>query len=154
MIKEFLNRIFKKSKKKDENSITKVSFKQGFKKAGIPIVTLYQGKKKFNFLLDTGSMCNIIDSSILPNIQHKKTEHTCNISGLDGNGSRDDMVEITMNFNGTDYTYFYFAHDLKNAVNIAKEEYGITLHGSLGSEFFNEFKYVLDFDKLIAYSKQ
>ena len=33
-----------------------------------------------------------------------------------------------------------------------KLEYGINLHGILGSTFFQKYRYVLNFDELVAYS--
>jgi hypothetical protein len=42
---------------------------------------------------------------------------------------------------------------MKEAFGHMKQDTGVTLHGIIGSKFFNKFKYVLDFDELIAYSK-
>ena len=43
--------------------------------------------------------------------------------------------------------------DLDKPFNNIKKESGVTIHGILGNNFFKKYKYVLDFDKLIAYSK-
>ena len=44
--------------------------------------------------------------------------------------------------------------DMTAAFGSIKKETGVTIHGILGAKFFNEFKYVLDFKELIAYSKE
>lgn len=147
MIKEFFNKIFNKSK-------DIMSFKQGFDLTSIPVVTFYQGDNKFNFLLDTGSNNSIIDSNILHKIKHKETAFQSSLSGLEGSDNIDNICEITLSFNNKDYTYLYLMHDMKSIFDKIKQNTGVTLHGILGSKFFNKFKYVLDFDELIAYSKQ
>ena len=43
---------------------------------------------------------------------------------------------------------------MSDAFGHIKKDTGVTVHGIIGSLFFNEFKYVLDFDELIAYSKK
>ena len=34
-----------------------------------------------------------------------------------------------------------------------KNETGVTLHGLIGNSFMQKYKYVLDFDEMVAYSK-
>ena len=37
-------------------------------------------------------------------------------------------------------------------VSTMKKEYGVTIHGLLGTGFFQKYKYVLDFNEMVAYS--
>lgn len=146
MIKNFINKVFGKQ--------DKMSFKAGFDLTELPIVTFYQGEKKFNFLLDTGSNNCIIDKNILKKIKYERMEQTTSLMGLEGQQNEVGICEITLSFNGKDYSYSYLIKDMKSPFNQIKKETGVNLHGILGSNFFNTFKYVLDFDELIAYSKQ
>ena len=59
-----------------------------------------------------------------------------------------------MSYKDKDYEYPYVMQDMKAAFGSIKKETGVTIHGILGAKFFNEFKYVLDFKELIAYSKE
>lgn len=147
MLKEFFKKLFNK---KQSDSI---SFKQGFDLTELPVVTLYQGEKKFNFLLDTGSNSSIIDSNCLEQIEHTPIESEVTLFGLEGNIKDVDACQITLSYKDKDYAYYYLVSDMKKPFSQIKQETGVNLHGLLGAKFFNTFKYVLDFDELIAYSK-
>ena len=49
-----------------------MEFKTSMDLSGLPIITFYQGKKKYNFLLDTGS--NISYVNIKSDVEVEKTE--------------------------------------------------------------------------------
>lgn len=151
MIKKLFNKIFNNNSNKDNNVI---SFKQGMDLTDLPVITLYQGSKRFNLLLDTGSSDNIIDSNILEGIKHKPIDTKSNLFGLEGIKVTVPMCEITLSYMDNDYEYEYLIKDMKEAFTQLKKSTGVSLHGIIGSKFFNTYKYVLDFDKLIAYSKK
>ena len=129
-------------------------FQNSMDLAELPVVTFHQGDKKINFLLDTGSNNCVIDSNYLSNIQHTMLGSHTHISGLEGNPQKAGICTIKMSYKGKDYEYPYVVQDMSVAFSSIKKETGVTIHGMLGSKFFNEFKYVLDFDELIAYSKE
>lgn len=146
MFKQLINKIFHKPEE--------ISFKAGLDLTSIPVVTLYQGDKKFNFLLDTGSNSCIINKSDLPKIEHKVMEGEAeSIVGMEGTPVMANRCMITLYFGNRGYEYSYLINDMSQAFNNIKQTTGVTLHGIIGSSFFNKFKYVLDFDKLVAYSK-
>lgn len=147
MLKKIINKILGKP-----NDI--MSFKAGYDLTQLPIVTFHQGEKRLNFLLDTGSNSCVIDSNVLKHIQHTMVANDPEpLMGLDGNKMAVNKCEITLYFNDRGYTYEYLIHDMSKPFGEMKKDSGVTLHGILGSKFFNRFKYVLDFDELIAYSK-
>ena len=131
-----------------------MSFQSSMDLAELPVVTFRQGDKKINFLLDTGSNNCIIDSNILKNINHKMLDVETNILGLEGNAQKTGVCTIKMTYKDKEYEYPYVIQDMSAAFDSIKKETGVTVNGMLGSKFFNEFKYVLDFDELIAYSKE
>lgn len=131
-----------------------MSFQNSMDLAELPVVTFRQGEKKINFLLDTGSNNCIIDSNILKNIDHKMLDVETNILGLEGNAQKTGVCTIKMTYKDKEYEYPYVIQDMSAAFDSIKKETGVTVNGMLGSKFFNEFKYVLDFDELIAYSKE
>lgn len=149
---KILNKIINKVLGRNNDNI--MSFKAGFDLTELPVVTFYNGENKLNFLLDTGSNNCIIDSNIIDNIEHTKSDSTSTVFGLEGNKQNANICTITLTYNDNDYTYDYLVVDMKEAFNQMKTDTGVTLHGLLGSNFFNKFKYVLDFNELIAYSKQ
>lgn len=146
MIKKIFKKIFK--------SPEYISFKQGLDLTELPVITLAQGNKKFNFLLDTGSNDSIIDKNILEQIEHEPLEEKSNLFGLEGKKREVGMCNITLWYKDTSYAFAYVIHDMKEPFDNIKKETGVTLHGLIGSKFFNEYKYVLDFAELVAYSKR
>ena len=146
MLKKFLNKLFGKP--------DVMSFKAGFDLTDMPIITLYQGDKKFNFLLDTGSTDSIIDSNILKEIDYKVKNAVSNLFGMEGQTKQVKSCEITLYFGNKGYTYNYLINDMSQAFGQIKDSTGVNLHGIIGSKFFNKFRYVLDFAELIAYSKK
>ena len=131
-----------------------MSFQNSMDRAELPVVTFRQGDKKINFLLDTGSNNCVIDSNILKSIDHKMLDVETNILGLEGNAQKTGVCTIKMSYKDKEYEYPYVIQDMSAAFDSIKKETGVTVNGMLGSKFFNEFKYVLDFDELIAYSKE
>ena len=131
-----------------------MSFQNSIDLAELPVVTFRQGDKKINFLLDTGSNNCVIDSNILKSIDHKMLDVETNILGLEGNAQKTGVCTIKMSYKDKEYEYPYVIQDMSAAFDSIKKETGVTVNGMLGSKFFNEFKYVLDFDELIAYSKE
>lgn len=131
-----------------------MSFQNSMDLAELPVVTFHQGDKKINFLLDTGSNNCIIDSTFLKHIKHTMLGDKTKISGLEGNPQEAGVCSITMSYKNHSYEYPYVVQDMSAAFGSIKKETGVTIHGILGSKFFNEYKYVLDFKELIAYSKE
>lgn len=147
-VKQAILRLFKK--KKD----TSISFGQGFALTQLPIISLYQGDKVLNFLLDTGSNDSIIDSNVLKDIEHTMSDEKSSLYGLEGNAQEVGKCSITLSYQGLDYPYEYIVCDMTGPFSKIKAESGVILHGLIGSKFFNTYKYVLDFESLIAYSKK
>lgn len=147
-IKKLLN-IFKRKDNKDV-----ISFGPGFALTELPIISLYQGENHFNFLLDTGSNDSIIDSNILDKLEYDMSDKQNSLFGMEGNKEIVSICNITLSYNGVDFPYEYNIRDMSAAFGSIKIESGVTLHGIIGSKFFNKYKYVLDFESLIAYAKR
>jgi hypothetical protein len=134
-------------------NVEPMSFMESMNLTELPVVTFYQEDKKFNFLLDTGSSDCIIDSNILDQIEHEESDLQSNLFGLEGKRRLVKACRICLSYKGGQYEYDYLISDMKDAFTNIKQTTGVTLHGILGSKFFNTYKYILDFDKMIAYSK-
>jgi hypothetical protein len=131
-----------------------MSFQNSMDLAELPVVTFRQGDKKINFLLDTGSNNCIIDSTSLKSLKHQPLDITNKVSGIEGIESEGKVCILKLNYKDKEYNFPYIVKDMKPIFDSIKKETGVTVNGMLGSKFFNEFKYVLDFDELIAYSKE
>ena len=141
--------LYKRSKK---NS-TVLSFKDSLDLTDLPVVTFYSGHKKLNMLLDTGSSECIINKEYLDSICYTKTDKNKEIFGMEGNIVTNPVVSTTISYSGLKFDVELIAMDMNQAFGAIKKESGVTIHGILGSNFFTRYKYVLDFDKLMFYTK-
>lgn len=131
-----------------------MSFRESLDLVELPVVTFRQGSRKINLLLDTGSNNCIIDKTFLECLEHIMLEQTTNLMGMEGNNNITKVCSLKLSYKDKEYEYPYIVQDMSAAFGAIKNETGVTIHGILGSKFFNEFKYVLDFEELIAYSKE
>lgn len=132
-----------------------MSFKEAMDLVELPVVTFFNGDKKLNFLLDTGSNISQINRSILPLLDYKKVEEkNMDVIGIEGNKISTEFCELTITYKGQEFVGEFCINDLNDAFAIIKEESGVQIHGILGSLFLQKYKYVFDFASLTAYSKK
>lgn len=130
---------------------SKISFKEAMDLVELPVVTFYNGDKKLNFLLDTGSNVSYINSSIIPLLDHEKTDKEMNTIGIEGNKVSNQFCKMSVTYKNQVFEEEFSTADLDEAFSVVKQESGVQIHGILGSKFFERYKYVLDFKELIAY---
>lgn len=138
----------------DENKKESISFKEGLDLTDLPIITLYNNECKFNFLLDTGANKSIIDSNVLHKLRYTEVEGGSIIFGMEGKPVNAKYINMPLTYRNKIYEDTFQVVDMKVAFNRLKAESGVQLSGIIGSNFFQKYKYILDFDKLIAYSKK
>ena len=132
----------------------KMSFREAMDLAEMPVVTFYQGDKKFNFLLDTGSNYSHISKEAAKEIQGETMEAQAKVSGI-GEGTTSGVCRTTLSYKGADYDIDLSITDhLTDAFAAIKTETGVQVHGLIGNQFFQKHKYVLDFEELVAYTKK
>ena len=130
----------------------KMSFRESMNLTELPVVTFYNGTNKLNFLLDTGSNMCVINSRNIKSLSYTKLNEGGTIHGMEGNIVGVEYISMDFTYNDKLYTSTFQVVDMQDAFDIVKQESGVTIHGILGSKFFEEYKYVLDFKELIAYS--
>lgn len=132
----------------------KMSFREAMDLAEMPVVTFYQGEKKFNFLLDTGSNYSHISKEAAKEIQGEIMKAQAKVSGI-GEGTTSGVCRTTLSYKGADYDIDLSITDhLTDAFAAIKTETGVQVHGLIGNQFFQKHKYVLDFEELVAYTKK
>lgn len=132
----------------------KISIRESFNLTGNPIITLENNGKIFNFILDTGSTISVIDNSVLNELDYTKGTKCINNVGIEG--KQDTLQSITLKLKGrkTIYEDEFFIRDISEALKYLKDNTGVTVHGLIGTPFLNKYKYVLDFEELVIYSKK
>lgn len=132
---------------------TKISFRESMDLTELPVVTFYNGDKKLNFLLDTGSNISHINSSSLSFLEHEKIDMQAETMGFEGNKVSNEFCRMTVFYKNQKFEDEFSITDLDDAFNVIKQENGVQIHGILGSKFFEKYRYVLDFSELIAYTR-
>lgn len=133
---------------KNSHDYDKISFEESFNKAGLPIITLYNDCYPLNFLVDTGSDDNFIDTNILQYVHYIETDDQHEVICASGSTvSRGIIVRIN---DGEDTVEEKFYTIDISSVNTYKD---IKINGILGSRFCADAKFIIDFSDMTIYSK-
>jgi hypothetical protein len=103
-------------------------------------------------VLDTGSNVCIINKSVIANLKHEIGEKHIGVIGLNGESEAGDTVILPLTYKDWEFDFECWATDISEMASSMKKEYGVTIHGLLGTGFFQKYKYVLDFNEMVAYS--
>lgn len=130
---------------------SEISFREAMDLVELPVITFYNGDKKINFLLDTGSNISYLNESIVSSLVTELTGEESNIIGIEGNKVNCKICKMIIRRKNQEFEEEFSIADLDKAFSIVKKESGVQIHGILGSRFFEKYKYVLDFKDYIAY---
>lgn len=142
---------------KNRNKCEKMSFRESLDLAELPIITFRNNNIKLNFLLDTGATLSVIDSNLLESnkdIKFIERDVKGTIYGMEGNTQEVGYVNMGISYKNNTYNEDFQTLDMSEPFNKLKEETGVTVVGILSSSFFTKYKYVLDYNEMIAYSKR
>jgi predicted aspartyl protease len=134
---------------KKKNS--EISFREAMDLVELPVITFYNGDRKINFLLDTGSNISYLNKSVVSSLVVESTGEESNIIGIEGNKVNCKICKMIIRRKNQEFEEEFSIADLDKAFRIVREESGVQIHGILGSRFFEKYKYVLDFKDYIAY---
>lgn len=112
-----------------------IPFDAAYDSAGLPIITLTNDGKEFNFLVDTGANLCVLNDSALPNLKHKKLEGEGTMFGMEGNLQKVEYVEVLLSHGKDDFTVEFQVCNIDAAFGRVEAEHGITIHGVLGTQF-------------------
>lgn len=133
---------------------SKISIKESLELAQLPIITLYEGNNKLNFLLDSGSSHSHICKNIVDKLSGNKHSTDYNFVTASGESSNSEIIKCTLRYKKEFFMVDLFVNEgLIDAFKSVKKECGVQLHGILGTDFLKDHKYILDFAELVAYHK-
>ena len=121
----------------------------GICKTKLPIILVEIEDKYLCFILDTGSTCSLIDSSVVEYFKDivEPVGDYC-ISGIEGTKHKVDIVALPFNFEGQVYKPRFCVRPLLDAFKSIEDESGIQVHGLLGTDFLLENQWIVDFRTL------
>lgn len=139
----------------NRNNYDKVSFKEALDLCDLPVITFINNGIKLNFILDTGANKSVIsyDAFKLP-IKYDRSYKSGIVFGMDCNVKEVSYISMDISYKNKVFNDTFQVLDMSEAFDRIKKNDGVTLHGVLSHNFFQKYKYVLDFDELIAYSKK
>lgn len=135
---------------------TRISFEQSLKKSELIIIPLYNNGKKLNFVVDSGSTCNIINASVVDELnilQEDIDASKIESISIAGDASANNVVSMMLEAKAENFFETFFVMDMDAAFRWSSSEYGEQVHGILGCDFLTRYGKVIDFDKYIIYTK-
>lgn len=129
----------------------KMSFRETLDLVDLPIVTFKNNNNKINFLLDTGASNSVINKSAIDKLVYNQVDRVENIYGADGNKSLEGFISMSILYKGKTFEEEFQTADLDKAFDNLKKDSGVNLSGILGNSFFQKYKYIIDFDEMVAY---
>lgn len=121
----------------------------GLHKAKLPIIFIEIKEQYLCFILDTGSTCSLIDSTVVEYFKDiVEPVGDYYISGIEGTKHKVDMITLPFNFEGQVYKPKFCVKPLLDTFKGIEDESGIQVHGLLGTDFLLENKWIIDFNEL------
>lgn len=135
-----------------KTSYDSMSFRETMDLCELPIVTFMNNGKKLNFLLDTGASKSVIHSGALDGLTYRSLNKSGDLYGIDGKRQDASFISMSIRYRSKDYSEEFQSVDMSIPFSNLKSDFGVNLHGILSSTFFQKYRYVLNFDELVAYS--
>lgn len=130
-----------------------MSFMESLNMTGLPIITFESAGGKLNFLLDSGSNVCLISRKALENSLYTEKDEKISVHGVGNNESIGRCVRFNVKYRKRTYGIKCSVLEDDSMFKSLKDTYGIKLDGILGTNFFYTYKYVLDFEDMVAYAK-
>lgn len=135
-----------------------IKIDDALKKSGYAILTFTINRKKYNFLLDTGSAVNMIDSSALKRIVDSgyellPPEESYFISGIGGESEKTESYSLGIRYGRTAYRDSFVVKNLSAIFGTIYDQTGYSIDGLLGMPFFNKNKWIFDFEQNVVWIK-
>lgn len=135
---------------------TNLTFKDSIHNTGLPIISLkLQIPDKtfitYNFIVDTGSTVNVINTSYVKDLYSEDIKLNTELYGIGGNSGEAKKYRLYFINDNNLYSGEFVSKDLSSSLNYIEEITGYTIHGLIGTNFLEEFKYKIDFSKYQLY---
>jgi len=134
----------------------KIKFKRGYEKTEHPIIPIILKEHIYYVLLDTGANNNIIDYTLLKAIYKEDNLEVESTEPINcGTNSFNNVHKVKLDFQIETDIYFqkcteYFSIlDIKPTLDVISNKYEREIIGILGTKFFNDNHFRIDFDNYL-----
>lgn len=125
----------------------------GLNSTRLPIILVDIKGEHLCFILDTGSTCSLIDSTVVEYFKDivEPVGDYC-ITGIEGTKHKVDMIILPFNFEGQIYKPKFCVKPLLDAFSGIEKESGIQVHGLLGTDFLLENQWIINFKEHLIHT--
>lgn len=121
----------------------------GLNSTRLPIILVDVKGEYLCFILDTGSTCSLIDSTVVEHFKDiVELVGDYHVSGIEGTKHKVDMITLPFIFEGQVYKPKFCVKPLLDAFSGIEKESGIQVHGLLGTDFLLENQWIISFNNL------
>lgn len=135
-----------------ERSKKNMSFLESFQLTRLPILCFKNNGKPVNMILDSGSTDCIIDKTSLSQFEYEPSDQQGDVVGIQSVSEVGNYVFLPLTYKERTFEIECLAVDMTTTLKEIKDTYGVTIHGVVGTDFFSKYKYILDFNEMVAYS--
>ena len=132
-----------------------LSLKKSIDPLEVPIITMENGGKEYNFLLDTGSNKSHLNSRLLKSIKDYEVLKDDDSPVATGGGTVNGggWIRMPLQYKKQSFTEDFLLLDLQESFKSVYEESGVQLHGILGCDFFRKYGFIFDFNDMVFYRR-
>lgn len=132
---------------------SKMSIRESMNLVNLPVVTFENNGNKYNFIVDTGANDSIINESC-EDIMVTPHNAKNTVQGIMGTEKKCHTVMIKLTYKNIEFESMFNVVNLQELFDTIKQDYGVTVHGILGTNFLDKYNYVIDFKDYIIYRRK
>ncbi|MCR5191980.1 MAG: retropepsin-like domain-containing protein [Bacteroidales bacterium] len=127
----------------------KLSFEEGFKKAGMPLIKLVVNGREGCFLLDTGANVSLIDGEFAKEIGAEEIPSDVEVTtSLLGDSQVSHSYRVALTIDNICFTDVKCIETDLRPANESLKEYGVELHGIIGLSLIYILHGIIDMEDL------
>ena len=130
-----------------------MSIKESMDLVELPIITMINNGNKYNFIVDTGANDCLIGDKC-EKIMCLPLKAKNEMIGINGNKKECHTVGIDLIYKDKTFSATFNVADIDSMIDTIKTDYGVTVHGILGTKFLDKYNYVIDFKDYTIYRRK
>lgn len=133
-----------------------IAFDSIYESLELPIITLSNNGKEFNFLVDTGANMSIFNSAFIENLEFQPIQNAQGtMYGVDGSIRTIEYIRVIFTKGKDQFLEVFQLTNLQSAFGRIQQEHGIAIHGVLGNSFLDKYKCIIEYNNYcVRYKKQ
>ena len=129
-----------------------ISFKKSLSESELPVVRMTINGKRYGFLLDSGANWNFIDRSLVESLRKEILLPTVGKGKATSatNTIQTEYIMLPLSYNNMKFEERFSVADMKAQFDESTKGTKIKIHGLIGNDFMQKYRWKLDFVKMAA----